>query len=58
MSEQPQAKSVAILGAGIIGAAMARNTVKAGISTAIWNRSPEKASPLADDGAEVFEDCR
>ena len=55
MSEQPQATSVAILGAGIIGAAMARNTVKAGISTAIWNRSPEKTSPLAGDGAEVFE---
>jgi 3-hydroxyisobutyrate dehydrogenase len=55
MSEQSQSKSVAILGAGIIGAAMARNTVKAGIATAIWNRSPEKARPLADDGAEVFE---
>lgn len=57
MSEQPQAKSVAILGAGIIGAAMARNTVKAGISTAVWNRSPEKARALAADGAEVFEDA-
>jgi 3-hydroxyisobutyrate dehydrogenase len=57
MSEQRQATSVAILGAGIIGAAMARNTVKAGVSTAIWNRSPEKARPLAEDGAEVFEDA-
>ncbi|MGH2958856.1 MAG: NAD(P)-dependent oxidoreductase, partial [Solirubrobacterales bacterium] len=62
MSEQPhsgtpRATSVAILGAGIIGAAMARNTVKAGISTAIWNRSPEKARALAGDGAEVFEDA-
>lgn len=57
MSEQPQAKSVAILGAGIIGAAMARNTVKAGISTAVWNRSPDKARALAADGAEVFEDA-
>ena len=57
MSEERKATSVAILGAGIIGAAMARNTVKAGISTAIWNRSPEKAEPLADDGAEVFADA-
>lgn len=57
MSEKPQAKSVAILGAGIIGAAMARNTVKAGIQTAVWNRSPEKAKALAADGAEVFEDA-
>jgi 3-hydroxyisobutyrate dehydrogenase len=57
MSEIKQAKSVAILGAGIIGAAMARNTVKAGVATAIWNRSPEKARPLADDGVEVFEDA-
>jgi 3-hydroxyisobutyrate dehydrogenase len=57
MSETKQAKSVAILGAGIIGAAMARNTVKAGIDTAIWNRSPEKAQALASDGADVFEDA-
>src|SRR3954452_23532503 len=62
MSEIKQANSklagsVAILGAGIIGAAMARNTVKAGVATAIWNRSPEKARPLADDGVEVFENA-
>jgi 3-hydroxyisobutyrate dehydrogenase len=57
MSDQKQATSVAILGTGIIGAAMARNTVKAGVATAVWNRSPEKAAPLADDGAEVFEDA-
>jgi 3-hydroxyisobutyrate dehydrogenase len=57
MSDQQQATSVAILGTGIIGAAMARNTVKAGISTAVWNRSPEKSRPLSDDGAEVFEDA-
>ncbi|MBJ7457773.1 MAG: NAD(P)-dependent oxidoreductase [Thermoleophilaceae bacterium] len=55
MSEKRKAESVAILGAGIIGAAMARNTVRAGISTAVWNRSPERARPLAADGAEVFE---
>jgi 3-hydroxyisobutyrate dehydrogenase len=57
MSEIKQAKSVAILGAGIIGAAMARNTARAGVATAIWNRSPEKSRPLADDGVEVFEDA-
>jgi 3-hydroxyisobutyrate dehydrogenase len=54
MSEKPQADSVAILGTGIIGAAMARNTAKAGIATAVWNRSPEKARRLEGDGAEVF----
>jgi 3-hydroxyisobutyrate dehydrogenase len=57
MSEHPQAQSVAILGTGIIGAAMARNTIKAGIRTAVWNRSPEKAKALAGDGAEVFDDA-
>jgi len=52
MSEQ--AKSVAILGTGIIGAAMARNAVKAGLDVAAWNRTAAVAEPLAADGVEVF----
>lgn len=51
MSEN--ATSVGIIGAGIIGAAMARNTSKAGIETAVWNRSPEKLKPLAEAGIET-----
>jgi 3-hydroxyisobutyrate dehydrogenase len=47
---------VALLGTGIMGAAMARNLLEAGVEVRAWNRSPEKAKPLADDGATVFED--
>ena len=44
---------VAVLGMGIMGAAMARNLASAGMDVRVWNRSPEKAEPLADDGATV-----
>src|SRR3712207_156594 len=47
---------VALLGTGIMGAAMARNLLKAGLEVRAWNRSPEKAQPLADEGATVSED--
>ena len=45
--------SVAVLGTGIMGAAMARNLLAAGMEVRAWNRSREKAEPLADDGATV-----
>ena len=48
-------EAVAILGTGIIGAAMARNLLHAAIRVRAWNRSPEKAEPLAQDGAEVAD---
>lgn len=48
--------SVAFLGAGsTMGLPMARNIAKAGIEVSAWNRTPEKAEPLADDGVRV---CR
>ena len=47
---------VALLGTGIMGAAMARNLIGAGIEVRAWNRSAEKTGPLAGDGATVFED--
>src|ERR687893_1031818 len=47
---------VALFGTGVMGAAMARNLLKAGLEVRAWNRSTEKAKPLADDGATVFED--
>lgn len=39
---------VALLGTGIMGAPMARNLVKAGFETTVWNRSNERAQPLSD----------
>jgi 3-hydroxyisobutyrate dehydrogenase len=47
--------AVAVLGTGIMGAAMARNLLAAGMEERVWNRSREKAEPLADDGARVAD---
>ena len=48
-------RSVAILGTGIMGSAMARNVAGAGLDTRAWNRSREKAEPLAEDGVTVAD---
>lgn len=45
----------AVLGTGIMGAAMARNLLASGFEVSVWNRSKEKAEPLADDGAMVAD---
>ncbi|HEX3562362.1 MAG TPA: NAD(P)-dependent oxidoreductase [Solirubrobacterales bacterium] len=46
--------TVAVLGAGgTMGLPMARNIAKAGIEVLAWNRSREKAEPLAEDGVAV-----
>jgi 3-hydroxyisobutyrate dehydrogenase len=47
--------TVAVLGTGIMGAAMARNLLSAGMEVRAWNRSREKAGPLEEEGAEVAE---
>ena len=46
---------VAVLGTGIMGAAMARNLLSAGMEVRAWNRSRERAEPLEKDGAEVAD---
>ncbi|MEU5153658.1 NAD(P)-dependent oxidoreductase [Glycomyces sp. NPDC021274] len=45
--------TVGVLGTGIMGAAMARNLARAGHEVTAWNRSPEKAAPLAADGIRI-----
>ncbi|MFJ7999088.1 NAD(P)-dependent oxidoreductase [Streptomyces sp. NPDC096310] len=45
--------AVAVLGTGIMGAAMARNLCRAGLDVRVWNRTPAKAEPLAADGARL-----
>jgi 3-hydroxyisobutyrate dehydrogenase len=47
--------NVAVLGTGTMGAPMARNLLSAGLGVRAWNRTPEKARPLEDDGAAVFD---
>ncbi|MFD7408993.1 NAD(P)-dependent oxidoreductase [Streptomyces sp. NPDC059866] len=45
--------TVSVLGTGIMGAAMARNLARAGHTVRVWNRTPDKAAPLAADGTYV-----
>ena len=44
---------VAVLGTGIMGAGMARSLLRAGHEVRVWNRTAERAAPLAEDGARV-----
>jgi 3-hydroxyisobutyrate dehydrogenase len=45
--------TVAVLGTGIMGSAMARNILRAGHHVRAWNRTMSRAEPLAEDGATV-----
>ncbi|HLN76556.1 MAG TPA: NAD(P)-dependent oxidoreductase [Nocardioidaceae bacterium] len=45
--------TVALLGTGTMGAGMARNIAAAGLPLKVWNRTPDKAEPLAEAGATV-----
>ncbi|MBT2383627.1 NAD(P)-dependent oxidoreductase [Streptomyces sp. ISL-11] len=45
--------TVAVLGTGIMGAPMARHLARAGLDVRAWNRTREKAEPLASDGVRV-----
>src|ERR1700712_3868388 len=47
------ARTVAVIGAGIMGSAMTRNLAAAGFDTRVWDRSAAATSPLADAGAVV-----
>jgi 3-hydroxyisobutyrate dehydrogenase len=45
--------TVAVLGTGLMGAPMARNIARAGLTVRAWNRTTGKARPLENDGATV-----
>lgn len=47
---------VAVLGCGLMGAALARNFAKQGLKTAAWNRTPAKAEALSGDGVTAVHD--
>lgn len=44
---------VAFLGLGAMGQGMVRNLLRAGHEVSIWNRTPERAAPLAAEGARA-----
>jgi 3-hydroxyisobutyrate dehydrogenase len=45
--------TVAVLGTGRMGAAMARNLLRAGFGVSVWNRTPGRAQELVDSGARL-----
>jgi 3-hydroxyisobutyrate dehydrogenase len=45
--------NVALLGTGTMGAGMAKSIAAAGIPLTVWNRTRERADPLAEAGAAV-----
>ena len=47
------ADTVALLGTGIMGSAMARNLLAAGLPVTVWDRSRDATARLADAGAQV-----
>ena len=44
---------VAVLGTGTMGAGMSRSLLRAGHTVRVWNRTAQRAEPLAADGATV-----
>ncbi|MDN4483897.1 NAD(P)-dependent oxidoreductase [Demequina lignilytica] len=53
LSDTPATLTVAVLGTGIMGSAMARTMVRAGHRVRVWNRTHARAAELAADGATV-----
>ena len=49
--------SVAVLGTGTMGSAMARRLLGAGMSVAVWDRTEEHTERLRADGAQGFRDA-
>lgn len=47
---------VTVLGMGAMGAGMAQSLLREDIEVTVWNRTVERAEPLADDGATVALD--
>lgn len=47
--------SVAVLGLGAMGHAVAINALRAGLPTVVWNHSPERTRDLAALGAHVVD---
>jgi len=54
-AEKPR---IGFLGTGIMGSRMVRRLLAAGYFVTVFNRTPEKAAALADEGARVARDPR
>ncbi|MDX6607118.1 MAG: 3-hydroxyisobutyrate dehydrogenase [Solirubrobacterales bacterium] len=49
----PTQQAIAVLGTGRMGAPIAHNLLAAGFQVSAWNRTAERAAPLAADGARL-----
>jgi 3-hydroxyisobutyrate dehydrogenase len=47
--------TVAVLGTGIMGGPIARNLAQAGFAVRVWNRTRDKAAPLAEHGVDLMD---
>jgi 3-hydroxyisobutyrate dehydrogenase len=50
-----KAPNLAVLGMGTMGRAMAASALRNGVPTVVWNRNPDGARSLADQGAQVAQ---
>jgi 3-hydroxyisobutyrate dehydrogenase len=50
--------TLAFLGTGTMGLPMAHNLARAGLEIRAWNRTPDRARPLTEDGATVAAEPR
>jgi 3-hydroxyisobutyrate dehydrogenase len=48
-------KTIAFIGLGTMGSAMAQNLLKAGFAVIVYNRTRDRALPLKDSGAEIAD---
>ena len=55
MSSQPRETQCAVIGLGVMGAALARALLKADYPVTVWNRSADKCAPLVELGAVEAE---
>lgn len=46
-------KRIGFAGLGLMGSRMARNLLKKGFPTTVWNRTPERCEPLVREGAKA-----
>ncbi|MET8354438.1 NAD(P)-dependent oxidoreductase [Micromonospora sp. NPDC005206] len=53
--QMAQTQRVAVLGLGGMGRPMAANILRAGLPTVVWNRRPDPARQLGEQGAEVAD---
>ena len=57
-NQRSEGLTVAVLGTGIMGSAMARNLIAAGLHTTVWDRSPAATASLSEAGARVAASSR